>query len=123
VIDYELLLLLDPEASEERQAEVVARTRELIEQGGGAVERHDVWGRRRLAYEIDHKTEGSYHLLTFTASPEALDEVGRVLRIDDAVMRHMATRRPEGGPSEPVAAVAPTREDAEETAAPAAEEE
>jgi small subunit ribosomal protein S6 len=123
VIDYELLLLLDPEASEERQTEVVARTRELIEQGGGAVERHDVWGRRRLAYEIDHKTEGSYHLLTFTASPEALDEVGRVLRIDDAVMRHMATRRPEGGPSEPVAAGAPTREDAEETAAPAAEEE
>ena len=122
MIDYEILLLLDPEASEERQAEVVVRTRELIEKGGGTVERHDPWGRRRLAYEIDHKSEGSYHLLTFSATPETLEEIGRVLRIDDVVMRHLATRRPEAGPSEPVAAAAPTREDAGEPA-PAPEEE
>jgi small subunit ribosomal protein S6 len=122
VNDYEILLLLDPELSEERQAEVVARVRELIEKGGGTVDRHDPWGKRRLAYEIDHKQDGIYHLLTFSSSTETLDELGRVLKIDDAVLRHMATRRPEGGPSEPVAVGAPAREDATEPA-PAAEEE
>jgi small subunit ribosomal protein S6 len=123
VIDYEILLLLDPELAEERQAEVIARVRDLIEKGGGTFERHDVWGRRKLAYEIDHKSEGSYHLLSFSTSAETLDEIGRVLKIDDAVMRHMATRRPEGGPSEPVAVGALAREDVEEPASASAEEE
>jgi small subunit ribosomal protein S6 len=123
VIDYELLLLLDPEASEERQNEIVSRTRELIEKGGGTVERHDPWGRRRLAYEIDHKAEGSYHLLTFAAEAATVDEIGRVLRIDDTVMRHLTTRRSERGPSEPVAVAAPTRDDADEPATAPAEEE
>jgi len=103
VTEYEILLLLDPELAEERQAEAIDRLRGLIEQGGGTFERHDVWGRRRLAYPIDKKEEGVYHLLSFTASPETLDEISRVLKIDDGVMRHMATRRPEGGPSEPMA--------------------
>ncbi|HEY7732687.1 MAG TPA: 30S ribosomal protein S6 [Gaiellaceae bacterium] len=123
MIDYEILLLLDPELAEERQAEVIARVRDLIEKGGGTFERHDVWGRRKLAYEIDHKSEGSYHLLSFSTSAETLDEIGRVLKIDDAVMRHMATRRPEGGPSEPVAVGALAREDVEEPASASAEEE
>jgi small subunit ribosomal protein S6 len=101
--EYEILLLLDPDVPEERQAEVVDRVRTLIEQGGGAVERHDVWGRRRLAYPIQKKEEGVYHLVSFTSGPETLDELSRVLKIDDDVLRHMATRRPEGGPSEPVA--------------------
>jgi small subunit ribosomal protein S6 len=121
VIDYEILLLLDPELSEERQSDVVARTRTLIEKGGGTWERHDVWGRRKLAYEIDHKTDGAYHLLSISCLPETLAEVSRVLKIDDAVMRHMATRRPEGGPSEPVAVGAPASEDAE--ISPVTEEE
>ena len=54
---------------------------------------HDVWGRRKLAYEIDHKAEGVYHLLTFDAEPEALAEVSRVLKITDGVMRHLAVKR------------------------------
>ena len=122
MIDYEILLLLDPELSDEKQAETVARARDLIEKGGGSVERHDVWGRRKLAYEIDHKTDGSYHLLLFRATPEALDELTRVLKIDDTVMRHMATRRHAGSPGEPIAVGAPGSEDAEEPA-PAFEEE
>jgi small subunit ribosomal protein S6 len=121
VNEYEILLLLDPELSEERQADVVGRTRELIEKGGGTWERHDAWGRRRLAYEIDHKTDGIYHLLTFSSSPETLDEVSRVLKIDDTVIRHMATRRPEGGPHEPIAVSALASEDAD--TAPVTEEE
>jgi small subunit ribosomal protein S6 len=114
VIEYEILLLLDPALTDERQADIVARTRQLIERDGGTFERHDVWGQRKLAYEIDHKDEGSYHLLHFSCTAETLDEIGRVLRIDDGVMRHLATRRPETGPGEPVAVGAPASEDAGE---------
>ena len=147
--DYEILLLLDPELSEEQQGAVVTRTRDVIEKSGGTVDRHDAWGRRKLAYEIDKKGEGHYHLLLFSCAAETLDEVSRVLKIDDTVLRHMATRRvhtgvPEAGPvqpgpiepspiqaspiqpgptesrpAEPVAAAAPTSEDVADDSAPA----
>jgi small subunit ribosomal protein S6 len=123
VTEYEILLLLDPELAEEKQADVVARLRDMIEKGGGTFERHDVWGRRKLAYPIDKKEEGVYHLLSFTSSPETLDELSRVLKIDDDVMRHMATRRPEGGPSEPIAVGAAIGDDAETGPADTLEEE
>ena len=95
--EYEILLMLDPELAEERQTEIVTRTHELVEKGGGTWLSHDVWGRRRLAYEIDHKADGTYHLLQFDAQPATLDEITRVLKITDGVMRHMATRRVKGG--------------------------
>ena len=95
--DYEILLMLDPDAPEERHNEIIDRTRQAIEKGGGNWLSHDPWGRRRLAFEIDHKTDGVYHLLQFDAEPATLDEVTRVLKITDGVMRHMATRRPKGG--------------------------
>jgi small subunit ribosomal protein S6 len=93
VTEYEILLLLDPDLSEDRQNEIVSRIRENVERGGGTWDRHDVWGRRKLAYEIAHKGEGFYHLLLFSSSPEVLDEITRVLRITDGVLRHMAVRR------------------------------
>ncbi|CAN5239132.1 hypothetical protein BH20ACT13_BH20ACT13_15070 [soil metagenome] len=111
--EYEILLLLDPDLEEDRQGEVVTRARELVEKAGGSWDVHDVWGRRKLAYEIGHKGEGVYHLLQFTCEAGTLDEISRVLRIDDGVLRHMATRRIEGSPGRPVAVGAPTREDAE----------
>jgi small subunit ribosomal protein S6 len=94
VTDYEILLLLDAELPDERQQEIVSRARELIERGGGQFGSHDVWGRRKLAYEINRKADGTYHLLTFAAEPDVLDEVSRVLKITDGVLRHMAVRRP-----------------------------
>ena len=117
--DYEILLMLDPELPEERQTEIVTRAREAIERDGGSFDKHEPWGRRRLAYEIDHKGEGSYHLLTFAAEPATLEEISRVLKITDGVMRHLAVRRVQGGstrppepaPEEPVAAAAPARQD------------
>jgi small subunit ribosomal protein S6 len=96
VVKYEILLMFDPDLAEERQEEILVRTRELVERGGGAWLRHDIWGRRRLAYEIAHKHEGVYHLLQFDTEPETLEELSRILRITDGVMRHMATRRIEG---------------------------
>jgi small subunit ribosomal protein S6 len=122
VNEYEILLLLDPDLPEERQTEVVGRVQSLIEQGGGTVERHDAWGRRRLAYPIRKKEEGVYHLVSFSAEAETLDELSRVLKIDDDVLRHMATRRLEGGPSEPVAVGAAIGDD-DATPADAPEEE
>ena len=70
--------------------------RELIESRGGTVEKHEPWGRRKLAYEIDHKTDGTYHLLLFASDADTLDELSRILKITDGVMRHLAVRRPEG---------------------------
>lgn len=121
--DYEILLLLDPDLAEERQAEIVDRVRGLIEKGGGAVERHDVWGKRKLAYEIDKKGDGNYHLLLFSSPTESLDEISRVLKIDDDVIRHMATRRSEGSLAEPLHVGAPASEDVVVDADLAAEEE
>ncbi len=94
--NYEILLMLDPDGPEERHEEILARTRELVERGGGAWQTHELWGRRKLAYEIDHKGEGVYHLLAFSCEPATLDEIARVLKITDGVMRHMATRPPKG---------------------------
>ena len=118
--DYEILLMLDPELPEERQNEIVSRIREAVE-GNGRWEGHEPWGRRRLSYEIDHKPEGTYHLLTFETEPATLDEISRVLKITDGVMRHLAVRRikgaatrpPQPAPEEPVATVAATSQDSE----------
>jgi small subunit ribosomal protein S6 len=92
VTTYEILLLLDPEQAEARQDDIVARTRDLVEKNGGAWHSHDAWGRRRLAYPISHKEEGVYHLVVFDAEAETLQEISRVLKIEDSVLRHMATR-------------------------------
>jgi small subunit ribosomal protein S6 len=125
VTTYEILLLLDPEQAEAHQEELVARIRALVEGAGGTWRSHDAWGRRRLAYEIQKKSEGVYHLVVFESSPETLDEVVRVLKIDDAVLRQMATRHIEGSRTSaprdetpapapaPVAAVVPDAEYAE----------
>jgi small subunit ribosomal protein S6 len=107
VNDYELMLILDPELADERQTEIVTRMRELIERGDGKWLTHDVWGRRRLAYEIQKKGEGAYHFVTFDAQPETVDEISRILRITDGVMRHMAVRRVRGGRTTAPPAVAP----------------
>ena len=113
---YEILLLLDPETPEAHQEELVARVRTLVEGAAGTWRSHDAWGRRRLAYEIGKKSEGIYHLVVFESSAETLDEIVRVLKIDDAVLRQLATRHVEGSrttaprdetpaPPPPVAAV------------------
>jgi small subunit ribosomal protein S6 len=125
VTTYEILLLLDPEQAEARQDDIVARARDLVEQGGGAWHSHDAWGRRRLAYPIAHKEEGVYHLVVFDAEPATLEEMSRVLKIDDAVLRHLATRHiagsrttaPRDEAAAPVAAPAETQA-APETAEP-----
>jgi small subunit ribosomal protein S6 len=96
VTTYEILLMLDPEGAEAHQDDLIARMRDLVEKGGGTWRSHDAWGRRRLAYEIAKKPEGVYHLVVFATSAETLDEISRVLKIDDGVLRHLATKHIEG---------------------------
>jgi small subunit ribosomal protein S6 len=123
VNDYEILLMLDPDLPEERQEEIVKRTRGLVEKSGGTWDGQDAWGRRKLAYEINKKSDGVYHLLSFSADGDTLDEIARVLKIDDDVMRHLATRRYKAGTTQPVAVGGPAREDASEPIDTSLEEE
>jgi small subunit ribosomal protein S6 len=116
VTTYEILLMLDPEQAETRQDDIVARTRDLVEKSKGTWHSHDAWGRRRLAYPIAHKEEGVYHLVVFDAEAETLQEISRVLKIDDSVLRHMATRHIEGSRTS-----APRDDAAAPVAAPPAE--
>jgi small subunit ribosomal protein S6 len=95
--EYEIMLLLDPELAEERANEIIQRLRDAVEGGGGSWDGHEPWGRRRLAYEIDHKGEAVYHLLLFSSSAETLAEITRVLKITDGVVRHLAVRRVKDG--------------------------
>ena len=100
---YEIMILLDPELGDERQEEIVTRARQLVEKRGGTWQRHEPWGRRKLAYEIGHRGEAFYHLVHVDCDAETLEELNRVLRITDDVLRHMAVRRP-------AAAAPPARE-------------
>ena len=91
---YEIMLMLEPELAEERQNEILARARQLVEKQGGAWVGQEAWGRRKLAYEIARQGEANYHVLHFDADPATLEEVSRVLRITDGALRHLAVRRP-----------------------------
>lgn len=117
--EYEIMLLLDPELPEAQGDAIIQRIRDSVEGAGGTWDGHSPWGRRRLAYEIDHKGEAVYHLLLFTTTPEALAEITRVLKITDGVVRHLAVNRVKGGhtnaPAQIPAAAAATAGDADDS--------
>ena len=104
---YEIMLLLDSELADERQNEIITRARELVEKRGGTWQNHESWGRRKLAYEIRHKGEAFYHLLHVDCDAETLEELTRVLKITDDVMRHMAVRRPAAASAPPARETVP----------------
>jgi len=109
VHDYELMVILDPETEERTVAPSLEAFLEVIRKDGGNIENLDIWGKRRLAYEIKKKTEGIYAVVNFTASSEATAELDRQLRLSEAVMRTKVLRQDEaavrlGAPEEaPVA--------------------
>lgn len=92
---YELLFFVDPSITEEQRAGVMKRIDVAITENGGTIDKVDNWGKRKLAYEIDKLTEGDYTLINFQADPTQIAELDRVLRINDAVKRHMVVRRPD----------------------------
>ena len=92
---YELLFFVDPTITDEARAGVMKRIEVALTENGGQVDNVDNWGKRKLAYEIDKLTEGDYTLVNFHADPTQIAELDRVLRINDAVKRHMIVRLPD----------------------------
>ena len=86
--NYEVVYIIDPNQGEEAIAATVEKFKALAEQHISAVEVEE-WGKRRLAYAIDYKTEGYYVLMSFTSNPDFPKELDRVLGITDGILRSM----------------------------------
>jgi len=95
VQNYELMVILDPELEEKTVAPSLEAFLEVIRKDGGSIENVDIWGKRRLAYEIKKKAEGIYAVVNFTASSAATAELDRQLRLSEAVMRTKVLRQDE----------------------------
>ena len=89
---YELMLVLKPDAPDERASAVIDRTTRYVVASGGQIVKVAPWGRRRLAYPIERYREGSYHIVVFEAPAEAIAEMERSLQITEDVLRYLVTR-------------------------------
>lgn len=94
IYKYETIFVVDVDRSEEEINAVVDKFKDLIA-ANGTVEGVDVWGKRKLAYPINFKTEGYYVLINFSAKPEFPKELDRNYRITDSIMRSIIVRRDE----------------------------
>ena len=89
---YEVMVILDPDLEEKTVAPSLEAFLNVIKADGGSVNQVDVWGRRRLAYEINHKTDGIYAVLDIEATVAAVAELDRQLGLNEAVMRTKVMR-------------------------------
>ena len=89
---YELMLIIRPDAPDEKAAAVIDRTTRYVVASGGQIVKVAPWGRRRLAYPIDRHREGSYHIVVFESPAEAIAELERSLQITEEVLRYLVTR-------------------------------
>jgi small subunit ribosomal protein S6 len=97
---YDLMLLIDPNAPEERRTSAVAEAESLLNSGGEIVASQD-WGQKRMAYEIDHRPEAEYRLYQFNGDNDLLDRLNQRLRINDAVLRFRIIKAKPGQPLPP----------------------
>ena len=84
---YEMMVILDPEIEERTVAPSLDKYLSVVTTAGGSVDKVDIWGRRRLAYDIKKKSEGIYAVVDFQATPETAKELNRQLRLNEAVLR------------------------------------
>ena len=89
---YEIVFLVHPDQSEQVPA-MIDRYRNQIENGGGSVHRLEDWGRRQLAYPIAKLAKAHYVMMNIECGQEALEELERIFRFNDAVIRHLTIRR------------------------------
>ncbi len=89
---YELMLVLRPDAPDERSSAVIDRTTRYVVAEGGQIVKVAPWGRRRLAYPIDRYRDGSYHIIVFEAPAESIVELERSLQITEDVLRYLVVR-------------------------------
>lgn len=129
-MNYELVYIIHPAVEEEARKELIARFNGMIEQNGGKVEKVEEWGKRRLAYLINHLPEGYYVLVQYTAESSVPKEIERNMGITDTILRYLTTRiehkttsvKPRTAriaPAAPEAAPAPAEEQAGESASEA----
>ena len=84
---YELMMIIDPEIDERTLPTMVEKLLTVVKTDGGSVDETDIWGRRRLAYDIQKKSEGIYAVVRFHAEPATSQELDRVLNLNEAIMR------------------------------------
>jgi small subunit ribosomal protein S6 len=103
--EYEVLYIVRADLDDDKVQDAVKRVNTLIERSGGAIERTNLWGKRKLAYEVKHQKEGSYVLQDFQLDPDKVPELEASLKITEEVLRHLIVRKPEK--AAPVTAVTP----------------
>jgi small subunit ribosomal protein S6 len=92
---YELMIIIDSDVADADVDEVISRVVGLVTDEGGTIATTDNWGRRRFAYEIDHKTEGTYVVWEIVTETPGLPDTERQLRLADDIVRHKLFRLPE----------------------------
>lgn len=90
---YEVLYIIAPDLDEEAMRASIEKYKEIVASNGGEVVSVDEWGKKKLAYEIDYKTEGYYVLMSFNAAPEFPKELERNYKNDEAILRYLVTRK------------------------------
>ena len=90
--DYEMVMILSPEATEEEVSVTVERVHGLVTEAGGSVTEHEVWGLRRLAYPVKKFREGNYVLTKFASEPNAILEFNRSLEASEEILRFLVTK-------------------------------
>ena len=89
---YEVMVILDPTLEERTIAPSLDQFLSVVKKDGGTVEKVDVWGRRRMAYEIDKHAEGIYAVVDLQANPSAVQELDRQLNLNESVLRTKVIR-------------------------------
>lgn len=89
---YELMVLVDPEVDERTVEPTLGKYMEIVKKDGGSIDEIDVWGRRRLSYEIRKKHEAIYAVVDFHSTPDSAAELDRLLRLNETIMRTKITR-------------------------------
>lgn len=93
--DYEVLYIVRPDLDDEKVQDAVKRVNTLIDRSGGSAEHTNLWGKRKLAYEVKHQKEGIYVLQDFKIAPDRVPELEAALKITEEVLRHLIVRKPE----------------------------
>ena len=115
--DYEILYIVRADLDDEKVQDAVKRVNTLIQRSGGTVDKTNLWGKRRLAYEVKHQKEGSYVLQDFQLDPDRVPELEAALKITEEVLRHLVVRKPEKAAAAPTAVSAPAETAPEPVAA------
>ena len=93
--DYEILYIVRPDLDDDKVQDAVKRVNTLIERSGGSADHTNLWGKRKLAYEVKHQKEGIYVLQDFQVAQDRVPELEAALKITEEVLRHLIVRKPE----------------------------